>query len=305
MSKNIQQTIDSLKNIRAGNIAPLYIYATEQISKYYSKLDLKQKKILTIIGSGDQAFNAFFYGAKEVVCFDINQLSKHIFYLKQEAIKNLSYLDFISYFGDGVYKTTLKYNIYNKFKHQLPKSTKQFFDSAYSNFNNSGFLLYNSPLFTKRECHHLENNLKTMNVYLRSEKNYLQLQAILKTKNIKLIISDLYHLKNKLTDKFDIINISNIPNFIFKILNHDYLKLKIVFRDLKELLNKKGVVIWYTYSKHTYPNRWGDKPPILSFNKNVIYLAKLCKVKYTKHYFKTIHHNNTKKGFDKSIFFYN
>lgn len=60
-----KQTIDSLKNIRSGNIAPLYLYGTEHISKYYSKLDLNNKKVLTIIGSGDQALNAFFYGAKK------------------------------------------------------------------------------------------------------------------------------------------------------------------------------------------------------------------------------------------------
>lgn len=302
MQYNIKKILDKIKNLRCGSVAPLYIYGTENISKYYSKIDLKDKTVLTIAGSGDQVINAYYFNAKEVVCFDINKLSKHILFLKIEAIKNIDYSDFIEYFGNGRKKTSLNYNIYNKFRSKLPKDTKQFFDDAYSYFKNDGEKLFASDLFLKRELYFKEKNLSSQNYYLRSEKDYLLLQERLENKKITFINADILNLCKKITKKFDVINISNIPNFIFRYLNYDYNKLKDLFLELSSLLNKNGVILWYTYAKSTYPSKVAKTPPPLTHKKNINYLLQIIKFKYKLYYFKTIHLDKQRKGFDRAIF---
>ena len=52
----------------------IYRLTTENISGFLNKYDLKDKKILTVAGSGDQRLNCYSLGAKEVTCFDVNPL---------------------------------------------------------------------------------------------------------------------------------------------------------------------------------------------------------------------------------------
>lgn len=259
--------------------------------------------MLTIAGSGDQVVNAYYFGAKDVVCFDINKWSKHMLFLKIEAIKNLGYSDFITYFGNGDTKTSLNYNIYMTFRSKLPKDTKQFFDSAYFFFNNNGVKLFQSDLFLKREIYYGVKNLCSENYYLKSEKNYLLLKKRLENKKIKFISADILNLRKKINSKFDVINISNIPNFIFRYFKYDYNKLKDLFIDLSYLLNKNGVILWYTYAKSTYPNKVAKTIPPLTLNKNIKELLKILNFKSKFYYSKTIHSDENRKGFDRTIIF--
>ncbi len=77
--------------------APMYVYATEMVSHYYERLGLKGKRVLTVVGSGDQVINALYYGASEVVGYDINRNALYICELKMAAIKTLSYQVFYNF----------------------------------------------------------------------------------------------------------------------------------------------------------------------------------------------------------------
>jgi hypothetical protein len=298
---DLKKILSEIKDIRCGKIAPLYLYGTENICKYYSKIDLKDKTVLTIAGSGDQAVNAYYFGAKEVVCFDINKLSKHMLFLKIEAIKNLEYSDFIQYFGNGIKEVSLKYEIYDEFRSKLPKDTKEFFDLVYAYFKNDGKKLFKSELFLKRELYSRPKNLCDQNYYLRSEKDYLLLKKRLGGKKIKFINADILNLRQKIQHKFDIINISNIPNFIFKYFKQDYNKLKDLFVEISKLLNKNGVIIWYTYAKSTYPSKVAKMPPPFTYKKNIKYLLMILNFKSKFYYLKTVHLDENRKGFDRAI----
>ena len=63
--------------------APMYVYATETVSSYYKLLNLKDKTVLSVCGSGDQVLNAYFFGAKRVIGCDMNERSKYITLLKK------------------------------------------------------------------------------------------------------------------------------------------------------------------------------------------------------------------------------
>ena len=59
----------------------VYPFTTENISGYYPSLDLKDKDVLSVGSSGDQAFNAILCGAGKVTLMDI---SPHIYEKKKK-----------------------------------------------------------------------------------------------------------------------------------------------------------------------------------------------------------------------------
>ena len=49
----------------------LYRFSNENLTSYQDLYDFKNKKVLSVIGSGDQYFSSILYGAEEVTCFDM------------------------------------------------------------------------------------------------------------------------------------------------------------------------------------------------------------------------------------------
>ena len=64
----------------------VYPFATEAVSEYFSRLDLKNKHLLTVGSSCDQAFNALVLGAKRVTIYDINANVEKFFKEKRKLI---------------------------------------------------------------------------------------------------------------------------------------------------------------------------------------------------------------------------
>ena len=51
----------------------VYPFTTEMISGYFEEIDFKDKTVLTVGSSLDQAYNALLLGAKKIVVYDINE----------------------------------------------------------------------------------------------------------------------------------------------------------------------------------------------------------------------------------------
>lgn len=64
----------------------VYPFTTENIGEYFKKLDLKNKDVLTVGSSLDQAFNAILLGAKNITVFDLNANTKEFYKLKRDMI---------------------------------------------------------------------------------------------------------------------------------------------------------------------------------------------------------------------------
>ncbi len=60
----------------------VYFETNEDCDKLISKFDVTNKKVLTVLGSSDQAFQFYLNGAKEVDFFDINKLTIYYYYLR-------------------------------------------------------------------------------------------------------------------------------------------------------------------------------------------------------------------------------
>ena len=242
--------------------APMYVYATEMVALYYRRLKLKGKKVLTIAGSGDQVLNALFYGAKEVVGFDINQNSLYMTELKISAIPVLSYQEFLRFFSQT--KKGFDHVLYVKIRPLLSKGCQKYFDGLYESAGKKE--LGTSGYFRKRN-EFVKNKVKKINAYLADKASYNKMGVVLEHTRPVLFVANVLTLSKskKITGKkFDVINLSNVPNYLTgRSFGLDEKNVLLYFRTLKKLVAVKGSIIFYSYSDSTYPNPISaDVPPI-------------------------------------------
>ena len=74
--------------MRKNVFTDVYTFTTENISGYFPSLDLKDKSLLTVGSSGDQAFNAILCGAGKVTVMDISPYAEGFIKLKRDMILN-------------------------------------------------------------------------------------------------------------------------------------------------------------------------------------------------------------------------
>ncbi len=258
--KQQYKKFDRKKKTKMTSSSPMYIYATEMVSSYYSKLSLGKKTVLTISGSGDQVLNAYFFGAKDVISFDLNKHSFFITYLKFTAIKILSYTEFLKFFGTKYNNTGLGYELYKKIRTNLNNNTRAFFDSTYEENSYSGSKIIKSEKYFRRRGDLSLKPAKIINIYLKNERNYLKLRNIIKDQKLTFIQSDIVGISKKIQpskEKIDLINISNVINYLSTSVKSDDPEKYIInlLTDLGKNLNKNGKIIFYAYSLATYADR--------------------------------------------------
>lgn len=283
--------------------APMYVYATEMVKNYYSILKLKDKRVLTICGSGDQVLNAYLFEAKEVISFDINERAEFITRLKIEAIKILSYEDFLNFFGDGRKEGTFSFVMYKKIREKLPNKIRKYFDMLYKKHKFDGKKLIKDEMFFRQRTE-LYNLIKEINFYLKDEKNYLKLRSLLYKIKFKFIRFNLLNddLNKFLDEKFDVINLSNVPNYLYghirrEGVRHPFKGIYKIFNNLMRIINTKGVVFYYGYTKKMYPIIIAKSLPPPCKNSNIFRMRKVLKIKIIQKNFKSI----SGKGFDKIV----
>ena len=207
--------------ISMANKGPMYIYATEMINEYYSFFNLKNKNVLTICGSGDQVLNALYLGAKKVTGFDLNVYSGYLLDLKISSIIGLEFKEFLNFFGNEKINKGFDYKYYDKVRNDLDNTTRSFFDNLYKKFDFDGKKVASSDYFRKRERVQ-ERSAKMFNLYLKNEKSYLNLRKILKKTKPEFLIGGVldisFLIKN---EKYDIINLSNVQNYVCLNLGED------------------------------------------------------------------------------------
>ena len=243
--------------------SPMYIYATEMVSDYYAALDIRGKKVLSIVGSGDQIINAYYFGAKEVIGFDINKRAEFILELKIEAVKNLAYLDFLNFFGKEMGEGTFDYCFYKTFKNSLSPKTRRFFDQIYQEFNEDGCKLIKSDYFRQRSM--IKAGAKDVNIYLKNQANYLKCRKILQKVNLKFVKLDINNISasQKIKGKFDLINLSNVLNYLTASTEEkDLLKILVMtMKNISKRLKLGGLFFYYSYTPFLYPDLKREIPP--------------------------------------------
>lgn len=269
--------------------APIYLYGTESIGAYYKALNLKGKSVLTVNGSGDQVLNAYFFGAGKVVGFDIVKNTHYMLNLKIAALKKLEYKEYLSFFGGKEGIGNLDYSTYNLLKEHLDKKTIKFFDKLYLQFKNKGTKLISSKNFRKRK--EFYTKLDDINPFLANEKNYKKIKRVIKNVRPVFLESDIYEIHLKTNEKFDIINLSNVLNYVSRKLVKEnnpnplrHINQKI-FLNLKKILCEKGKVIYYSFYR---TSKEEDLIPLINQETSFKWLKEQKDFKVSKRNFKGI-----------------
>lgn len=199
-----------------SSFSPIYAFTTEKLSSYLKLFDLKNKLILTATGSGDQLINAYLLGAKQVDCFDVNQLSGYYLDLKLNALKLLSYQSFQKFLfrSDGK-GDVLSLKTFKKIEKQLKPVTKYFFNYLYNLHQLNGYSIRESGIFNNN----FDNKLQATsnNLYLKDAHSYRQVQenTSLNSEFFNYNVLDLFKFK-KIPKQYDFINLSNIADYLHK-----------------------------------------------------------------------------------------
>ena len=224
----------------------LYPFTNENISGYYSNIDFKDKDVLTVTSSGDHALNAFLMGARNIDTFDINPLAKYYSELKIASIKSLSLEEFFLFLYNkrllGTSKYFLKKSLYNKVRENLDSNYLDFWDYVFNKYSNKDII--KSKLFTKDFLYLKE--LTKSNMYLNKD-TYYKLRDILFKKSINYIDCDIKKL-SKLNKKYDVIILSNIPDYfdiVYKSDKEALIELRNILNSIKK--NNTKIVLCYLY----------------------------------------------------------
>lgn len=227
-----------------GTFFWIYPFTTENIAGYINMFDLKNKSLLTVGSSGDQAINAILRGCEDVTIIDINPFAKYYFYLKKAAILTLNYKEFLDFFCYRFYndsnsnEKTFNLNSYNKLKDTLKELDEEsfiFWDTVFAKCNRKDV---RNQLFKTDETG--VRVLKEVNPYLRNKYSFTKAKIKIGNINPKFIRGNIF--KTKLHRTYDNVFLSNIGAY------NTQKDLKGLVDRLAPMLNNEGkILICYLY----------------------------------------------------------
>lgn len=199
----------------------IYTRTNENLNLLFKDIEVKNKKVLTVLASSDQLFYFLLKNAKEIETFDINVLTKYFFYLRKW---NLLYLK--EYFYP---KGPLNSNYILKLLEFVKKNiTTESEEQAY---------LFWKSLTNRYNTIPIAHNInKPQNSIIKEEKD--ELIEKLKTYELKFRNINIMKKQNKNRKRHDIIFISNIPEWYDDIEESIALKENVI-----NLLEDDGRVI--------------------------------------------------------------
>lgn len=217
----------------------IYRFTNEDITNYQHHLKDK-RKILSVIGGGQQILNSILLGTREIDCFDISIFPEKYLFLQLASIKALSKSEYLEYYFSEDREVIFGDDLYDQIREYLPEKYKTFWDHLY--MFDEGYDIYNSLLFRSDVC--IKNHVIDTNTYLE-DSNYERLRNILLNEEIIInpYVGDIRKLEFK--DRYDLINLSNIMEYICS--SSDF-KSYIEFLKNNFNLSENGEILNYIFS---------------------------------------------------------
>ena len=222
MKNRVSDDIENTRSILlGGKSANVYFETNEYVGEILDNFDVENKKVLTVLASGDQAFHFYNKGAKKVDVFDKNPLTIYYYYLRRWVILYLkrSYPDFNfnSIFLRNILKNVIPSD--DREKMAIEYWTK-FADLLDTLDIQSKYYFYDRVLLKKDD-----------------EFDCEKLSSILENDEFNFYNIDLAK-KIKIPEKYDIIYTSNVSHYVKNTGTFNSYGL-----NLKHHLNKNGVII--------------------------------------------------------------
>lgn len=231
---DIEMTGRLMNGITHPNYNKVYFSSNEDLKTIFSSFDFNNKNILTVLGSGDQAFHFYNKGANQVDLFDINKLTIYYYFLRKWVI---------NYYG--TYYPNILVN--NNYFIELFSSVKPCSDLE------SDALIYWKKYFIEYDYGYCLE-MFSFSDSLVEENNKLEDLSVVKEK-LNNSLPNIYNTdiskENIIKKQYDVIYTSNISEWLYS--NESSF---VTYRDnLYDLLNNNGIVIMSNYGKYgaTYP----------------------------------------------------
>lgn len=203
----------------------IYPQSTEALSFIFSGLDIKNKKILSVLASSDQVFSAYYYKALEVDSFDINPLCEYYYYLRKWCIEKRKDIDIYKKSNDYLKAVVQEVN----FQNEKEKKALQFWQELLKNDN-----LMKSTLFLATfgiASVPFRNNIEKLKERIPQEE--------LNFKNLDIF------LPIDIDKKYDLVYLSNILEYAT-----DIKKLEVAEENMERLVNRGGQIVCSYTRRH-------------------------------------------------------
>ena len=217
----------------------IYTFTNENIKEYLKYFDLKDKDILTVVGSGDHVLNMLL-SLNSLDAFDINLYAYYFYVLKKYALVALELDEYLEFFLDKEDSYSAK--IFDKIKQnwQDELEIKEFFDVLfkYPYIKHTSFFVNNK--WEDRE------KIRKQNEYL-DEQNYYALKKTILEKKVHFIHSNF--TKIDLHQLYDFIFISNITDYLGNMFQKTPLRSykKFLYQKIIPHLKENGQLVSYLY----------------------------------------------------------
>ena len=226
-----------------------YLYTNEHLNVFLKRIDVREKRVLTVGSSGDQILYSLLNGAKEVVCVDVCPFAEYYYRLKVACIKNLTFEEFDSLVNGS--EEIFSPVVYRKVSHDITGDAREFWDSLYLDG------------FNHKECLITRANVRLMGnaIYLNNKDLYNKLQKTLsKPQAVLFLQADIRDLPDILQeeDKYDVMLFSNIIQYAHtwnggQTQECGEMEFLTIMKKLVKNLNSNGVM----QIDYAYKNRLG------------------------------------------------
>ena len=200
----------------------VYYSTNEDLNSLLSSFNLGEKDVLSVAGSGDQAFHFYSAGANKIDLFDINRLTIHYYYLRTWVLK---YLD--SYYPNKDFATYVDELLERvKPNSEEEQDSLMYWKKFVKRFSKDKIikLFCSSSLCDSRD---FSGNIDGLKKIISNKKTHFY----------DMDISELIDID--IQNKYDVIYVSNIRDWI----NRRNKSWEIYCDNLYNLLNDNGVVI--------------------------------------------------------------
>ncbi|MBQ6324000.1 MAG: DUF3419 family protein [Bacilli bacterium] len=212
----------------------VFANTNEQLSAYFKMFPIYGEKVLTVAASGDHLLQAVSNGAKSVDVFDNNRFTFYIVRLKIAALKVLSHEEFENFFSiNNGADYFFSPSIYEKIRDYLDFEGRVFWDSVYQ----YGNIKHIFRLVFGPQRHDLGKDS------YRDEDNYYAIREVIDDVSIRYLYSNLFHLHKVLDERYKVIFLSNIYDWISR-ERKDYFKRYVLF-ELSKYLDDDGLMAVY------------------------------------------------------------
>lgn len=220
-------------------IDAVYLFTNENLPFILQNSNLNGK-ILTVTASLDHALNAILMGAKEIKMFDINSIAKYFAELKMQAVKKLSYEDFLKLYKiKPTFSGDLKLRLRNNINSQIVYDLCLDMEDSYACFFEK---LLDLDFFESKKWYHYYKMVSNPNYNLYMNETYFyKLKELLEEVKIDDYIDcDMFDIKEYIGDeKYSTILFSNISSYF----NEEGMKrFYILLNELENNLTDDGVI---------------------------------------------------------------